>query len=288
MLSTVRTEIDGNTPLTGTGLPSKRRVRHPSAGINRVPRSAMATFAPRAWQIVANSTPTGPPPTMRMSSGARPRYRIVSVSQTPGMSNEMFFGRRGRDPVAIRIVFALELALTPIAAGDHDGAVSQKRTRALDVVDMIPGDILRRCSLQKAANVPGPLADDVGCNLRRRRRPQTVDTAFDKARRSRAPPLEVSWSALRPSWLRFHLAAPSQSQPSGDRRRQPIRPRFLRRDRIRWRRSHMHPSSWRPLPSQAHCIWSSISEKAFLSLRAFLISSAVTYGYSPYSRKLGH
>ena len=37
-----------------------------------------------------------------------------------------------------------------------------------------------------------------------------------------------------------------------------------------------------------HCIWSSISEKAAFSLSAFLISSAVTYGYSPYSRKLGH
>ena len=38
---------------------------------------------------------------------------------------------------------------------------------------------------------------------------------------------------------------------------------------------------------ERHCIWSSISENAALSLRAFLISSALTYGYSPYSRKLG-
>src|SRR5947208_6068957 len=37
-----------------------------------------------------------------------------------------------------------------------------------------------------------------------------------------------------------------------------------------------------------HCIWSSMTEKAAFSLRAFLISSALTYGYSPYSRKLGH
>src|SRR5439155_4941663 len=36
-----------------------------------------------------------------------------------------------------------------------------------------------------------------------------------------------------------------------------------------------------------HCIWSSILENAVLSLSAFLISSALTYGYSPYSRKLG-
>ena len=31
-----------------------------------------------------------------------------------------------------------------------------------------------------------------------------------------------------------------------------------------------------------------MSENADLSRSAFLISSAVTYGYSPYSRKLGH
>ena len=36
-----------------------------------------------------------------------------------------------------------------------------------------------------------------------------------------------------------------------------------------------------------YCIWSSILEKAALSFNAFLISSALTYGYSPYSRKLG-
>jgi hypothetical protein len=31
-----------------------------------------------------------------------------------------------------------------------------------------------------------------------------------------------------------------------------------------------------------------MSEKAALRRNAFLFSSAVTYGYSPYSRKLGH
>ena len=36
-----------------------------------------------------------------------------------------------------------------------------------------------------------------------------------------------------------------------------------------------------------HCIWSSMLEKAALSISAFLISSALTKGYSPYSRKLG-
>jgi hypothetical protein len=32
---------------------------------------------------------------------------------------------------------------------------------------------------------------------------------------------------------------------------------------------------------RGHCIWSSVFEKAALSLSAFLISSALTYGYSP-------
>jgi hypothetical protein len=36
------------------------------------------------------------------------------------------------------------------------------------------------------------------------------------------------------------------------------------------------------------CIKSSISEKVALSFSAFLISSALTKGYSPYSKKLGH
>src|SRR5271167_4930896 len=37
-----------------------------------------------------------------------------------------------------------------------------------------------------------------------------------------------------------------------------------------------------------HCIWSSILENAAFNFRAFLISSALTNGYSPYSRKLEH
>src|SRR2546430_12772847 len=36
-----------------------------------------------------------------------------------------------------------------------------------------------------------------------------------------------------------------------------------------------------------YCIWSSASENAAFNLSAFLISRALTYGYSPYSRKLG-
>jgi hypothetical protein len=40
--------------------------------------------------------------------------------------------------------------------------------------------------------------------------------------------------------------------------------------------------------SRNHCIWSSIVENAAFSLRAFLISVALAYGYSAYSRKLGH
>ena len=37
-----------------------------------------------------------------------------------------------------------------------------------------------------------------------------------------------------------------------------------------------------------YCIWSSIEDNDAFTLRAFFISSAVTNGYSPYSRKLGH
>src|SRR6266540_1248273 len=40
--------------------------------------------------------------------------------------------------------------------------------------------------------------------------------------------------------------------------------------------------------SKSYCNLSSISDKAFLIFKAFFISSAVTYGYSPYSIKLGH
>ena len=40
--------------------------------------------------------------------------------------------------------------------------------------------------------------------------------------------------------------------------------------------------------SPCYCIWSSIEDKFAFTLRAFFISSAVTNGYSPYSRKLGH
>src|SRR3954469_2525420 len=43
-----------------------------------------------------------------------------------------------------------------------------------------------------------------------------------------------------------------------------------------------------PSGTRLYCIRSSISENFALSCSAFLISSAVAYGYSPYSRKLGH
>jgi hypothetical protein len=42
-----------------------------------------------------------------------------------------------------------------------------------------------------------------------------------------------------------------------------------------------------PVPGN-YCIWSSMVENAAFSFRAFLISVALTYGYSAYSRKLGH
>ena len=54
-------------------------------------------------------------------------------------------------------------------------------------------------------------------------------------------------------------------------------------NRMDWMSSNS--SMARPIAN--HCIWSSMFEKAALSFRAFLISSALTKGYSPYSRKLG-
>ena len=92
----------------------------------------MVTLALRAWQMVANSTPTGPPPTIRMSLGTRPRFRIVSVSQTPGMSKEMFFGRAGPGPVAIRIIFARSVRSFPLLICDNDSAVSDGVARHLE------------------------------------------------------------------------------------------------------------------------------------------------------------
>ena len=52
-------------------------------------------------------------------------------------------------------------------------------------------------------------------------------------------------------------------------------------------RPAMQPSKPTTLPGN-HCIWSSMVESAAFTLRAFLISVALTYGYSAYSRKLGH
>jgi hypothetical protein len=176
----------------------------------------------------------------------------------------------------------------PIDAGGQDGAVSRKGRMPFNVVGMIPDDILGRCFLQKAANLPGPLADDVDCNLRRRRRPQTVDTTFTKPRKVERC---LSQCFGRHSTRRGHGSTG---------------PRLLNHSRTKTKEGSQFGRAFSggtgaygyeficirhrgvPCLAQAHCIWSSISEKAFLSLRPFLISSAVTYGYSPYSRKLGH
>src|SRR5215469_3431983 len=48
---------------------------------------------------------------------------------------------------------------------------------------------------------------------------------------------------------------------------------------------HLHLSCFYALD---YCIRSSMFEREAFTFRAFLISSALTYGYSPYSRKLGH
>ena len=51
---------------------------------------------------------------------------------------------------------------------------------------------------------------------------------------------------------------------------------------------HRVPARGLSASKLAYCIWSSILEKAAFSFKAFLISPALTNGYSPYSRKLGH
>ena len=157
-----------------------------------------------------------------------------------------------------------------------------------NVVDMIPGDILGRCLLQKPANLPGPLADDVDCDLRRRRGPQTVDASFTKpgeverclsqclGRHSTRRGYGSTWPRL----LNHRRTVTEEGSQFGRAFSGGTGAYGYEFIRIRHRGV--------PCPPKAHCIWSSISEKAFLSLRAFLISSAVTYGYSPYSRKLGH
>src|SRR5258708_38724504 len=88
----------------------------------------------------------------------------------------------GPRPCGDQYRFRTEPAFPSIAAGDHDGAVWLKGRLPFNVVDVIPGDILSRSFLQQAANFPGPLADDVDCNLRWRRGPQTVATSFTKPR----------------------------------------------------------------------------------------------------------
>jgi|SRR5580698_8553268 hypothetical protein len=153
-----------------------------------------------------------------------------------------------------------------------------------NVVDLIPGDILGSCLLQKAANLPGTLANDVDCNLRRRRRSYAVDTSFTKSgeierRFSQCFGRHSTRRGYGSTWPRLLDHSRTVTKQSSQFRRA-----FSGR-------TGADGDEFIPIhhwcPPEAHIIWSSTSEKAFLSLRAFLISSAVTYGYSPYSRKLG-
>ena len=86
----------------------------------------------------------------------------------------------------------------------------------------------------------------------------------------------------------FSRIADSQARPPAALRneRNSYRPvsAGVRVSRMCWMSSFS--SMARPLRG-IYCIWSSMFEKAALSCRAFLISSALTNGYSPYSRKLG-
>ena len=93
------------------------------------------------------------------------------MSQTPFRSNGMSGGRRGRDPVAIRITFARSLRCSSVIARDRYAAVAVEPRRSLDVVDVILRDVLRRHLLQQIADVPRSFADRVRGDFRRRRDP---------------------------------------------------------------------------------------------------------------------
>ena len=145
----------------------------------RSPRSTIVTLAPSARQIVANSIPTGPPPTMTISFGApRSRYRIVSVSKTPGSSKAAPFGRRGRDPVAIRTNFARSVEdVRP--SRETQTAPSPIETRlSLDVVDVAREDVLFRKILKLRTDAPRSRANDVHRQFGWNRHAEAVDVGI--------------------------------------------------------------------------------------------------------------
>ena len=142
----------------------------------RSPRSTIVTLDPSARQIVANSMPTAPPPTMTIALGApRSRYRMVSVSKTPGMSNAPPFGRCGRDPVAIKTHFACKRCRRTSFARNANRALAIETRLPLDVVDVASQDVFLRKILELRTDVPRSRANYAHREFRWNRHAQAVD-----------------------------------------------------------------------------------------------------------------
>src|SRR5215472_16538315 len=76
-----------------------------------------------------------------------------------------------------------QLALLAVRSSHNDATVRTKSSGAFDVVDVVLCDVLRRHLLQQFAHIPGPLANRIGDNLRRRRHTQTIDVTFTESRK---------------------------------------------------------------------------------------------------------
>ena len=229
--------------------------------------------------------PDGPPPTISSSLATMPRSQDGIGVANAFQIERYFRGPRGRDPVAMRITFALNHAPPPSSRVTVMAPEPARRAASLDVVDVRSGDIFRAVNpLQQFADLPRPLADRVCDNFGGRGRPERHRYRLRRARRNRAPLREASLSALLRWSSRFRQAEPSRS-PRIDGRRTMQAP------------SRSSPAGPDPMAiksyvsvmaeHRAHCIWSSASEKACFSLRAFLISSPLAYGILPVFQKAG-
>src|SRR6185369_5066085 len=142
----------------------------------------------------------------------------------------------------------------------------------------IVGDVLGGHSLQQLAHMQRALANHVGDDLGCGRHLEAIDLSLAKART-----------------IERRLAQRFGRRPAGggDRSACPILlddTRAVAEEGSELARSV--PGGPRPddheVIAVTHCISSSIFENALFNRRAFLISSAVAYGYSPYYKKLGH
>ena len=144
----------------------------------RSPRSTIVTLPPSARQMVANSIPTAPPPTMTIAFGApRSRYRIVSVSKTPGSSKAAALRpprtRPGRNQNDLRTQRRKRAAL----ARNANGAVAIETRLPFDVVDVAGEEVLFRKILKQRADAPRSRANDAHREFGRNRHAQAVDVA---------------------------------------------------------------------------------------------------------------